>query len=956
MKVSEFVECVNNRDKQASGIFACDLSFLNMSVFIWRHTEPSSFLVISCLSLDRILNFLRTNSRTDTRTDTKNSCEQNTLYLTIVILLETSAIGEKTLPYFCNYCGQTHTTKKMLTKGLYCSWPCGVSCVNICLWKARLQCLDKVKYRCWKFCSLSYKSQTKKKHVNINLLKLCGDVEENPGPNPTKGNLMLLTQNCRGLNDNNKLRLLLTNMTQIVGKNNYILALQETYLLNDNNLKWYKNGTLNYAFTAAESLHSAGCITFFKETDKILETKNIDAAGHGHVVVVEGLYEKPRIVANIYSPVRSLPREHETFYERLTSVIEELELKYLMYEPNLVVLGDFNLPLESELNVINADKLRALNLAEYLKSLGLIDCWKKDDVRITFRTAHSCLDRILYRINGTFAEKLTTDWTFLASDHCLVKLELEKERHKNTRRTVSLPTYLLSSKEDAEKIERGLADFYNMCGDSWDASTKLEFLKIGLRTVVGECVKERNRREREEMELIQKELERRMVTSGAISLLALEQNRNEIEELFAKRNSLLEKKSEGLAKKAKTRWFYEGERSNKYFLNLLRCKHEMTNITKLETRNSITEDKEEIKIEIRKFYKNLYEAEGDTEIDNSFYQHITKVKDRDAEKVVEKLTKEEIYHTLASCKDSAPGPDGIPYSYYKRYWRYFGEILTQAWNESIESKTLPASHRSSLLSLLQKEGKDLTKITNWRPITLSNCDHKIITKCYAKRLTDILCNVLHPNQTAYLPGKQIQDNLRVIDIVNKQAVRPIIGALDAKNAFDSVNHDYIRHTLDKYGLGSFIPIFDLLYKEQRVDIALNGDVIEGYMIKNGVKQGDSLSCILFILSIDPLIWNIENNNNIGRLYINDVAAPKILAYADDVTCLTDTSSSLKNIFKEYERLSKASKLVLNADKTEILYSRPKRFKFKYLGEIHQVASSTEVKINGLIFDSNSLEM
>jgi hypothetical protein len=67
---------------------------------------------------------------------------------------------------------------------------------------------------------------------------------------------------------------------------------------------------------------------------------------------------------------------------------------------------------------------------------------------------------------------------------------------------------------------------------------------------------------------------------------------------------------------------------------------------------------------------------------------------------------------------------------------------------------------------------------------------------------------------------------------------------------------------------------------------VNGEVIEGYQIKNGVKQGDSLSCILFILCMDPLIRNIEMNSNIDRIEIHGYLAPKLVAYADDVTCLT----------------------------------------------------------------------
>jgi hypothetical protein len=146
---------------------------------------------------------------------------------------------------------------------------------------------------------------------------------------------------------------------------------------------------------------------------------------------------------------------------------------------------------------------------------------------------------------------------------------------------------------------------------------------------------------------------------------------------------------------------------------------------------------------------------------------------------------------------------------------------------------------------------------------------------------------------------QIQDNLRVIDIVNKQAPEALIVSLDARKAFDSVSHEYIRKMLCEFGLANFVPIFDILYEHQKVNIAVNGNLLEGYEIKNGVKQGDSLSCILFIMCMDPLIRNIENNNSIERLEINDLPVPKIVAYADDVSCLINNDiNSLQMVFRE----------------------------------------------------------
>ena len=84
---------------------------------------------------------------------------------------------------------------------------------------------------------------------------------------------------------------------------------------------------------------------------------------------------------------------------------------------------------------------------------------------------------------------------------------------------------------------------------------------------------------------------------------------------------------------------------------------------------------------------------------------------------------EELATMLDSCQDSAPGPDGIPYSLLKLLWHLLGPLLFEAWTYSIAMGQLPQSHRMSYLRLIPKAGKDLTRLTNWRPITLSNCDH-----------------------------------------------------------------------------------------------------------------------------------------------------------------------------------------------------------------------------------------
>ena len=56
-----------------------------------------------------------------------------------------------------------------------------------------------------------------------------------------------------------------------------------------------------------------------------------------------------------------------------------------------------------------------------------------------------------------------------------------------------------------------------------------------------------------------------------------------------------------------------------------------------------------------------------------------------------------------------------------------------------------------------------------------------------------------------------------------------------------------------------------------------------------MKQGDFLSCIPFILCMDPLIRNIKLNSNIDRIEVDGYLALKLVDYTDDVACLTINS-------------------------------------------------------------------
>ena len=215
-------------------------------------------------------------------------------------------------------------------------------------------------------------------------------------------------------------------------------------------------------------------------------------------------------------------------------------------------------------------------------------------------------------------------------------------------------------------------------------------------------------------------------------------------------------------------------------------------------------------------------------------------------------------------------------------------------------------------------------------------------------------DIIGPNQTAYIRNRQITDNLHLLQYATEKSVEhsenTMVVSLDAEKAFDSIEHWYIRALLKKIGLSHFLNTFDLIYRNQTVSIQLNKSCAGSYKIKNGVKQGDALSCILFILGIEPLIRNITNDNNVRGKSICGSTIPKIISYADDVACiLYPSQDNLQHIFDHYQKMTNVSGLKLNAEKTELITCgvNTQHFEVWYNDKSYKITPCSDMKVNGL---------
>ena len=821
--------------------------------------------------------------------------------------------------------------------------------------------------------------------LTIHMLLILGTIELNPGPRPVMTNLSILSFNTNGLGNPKKLKRLLDKAAPLV-ENGCIVLLQETHLINSDyiNLIWKHKFVLN-----GHRTNSAGVIILFNKKYELKKTIS-DNEGRQLVIVLEDL-ESKLIIANAY-----FPNDHkaainfaESFYSNILEVQSE-------YSDHLTLCGgDFNVCLYDE------DKLNR-NITPHERELAktIIDNNKVVNLVDSFRAKHkkggfSWMRGMIYsRLDYIFVSKevisslstSTVDWAFETSDHAAVKSSFAfKEAPVRGPGIVKVNVKILANPDIAEKIGKEITEQMNQTDNLWDPHSKLEFLKVTIRSVFAENTSKIRNELREDL----REREESLNQMQEVKIKLLERQKNGVKDFKMKHDSVEEaikflkdetanlrtKLSDTLAFAAKARWYESGEKSNKYFLNINSCREKQKLMSKIKNGPREFTGQQQVMEGVREFYEDLYNKKNSTQnpVDETFYDECPKLDEQSANLMESELKLEELKSSLLTCKDaSAPGPDGIPYEVYKRYWGLMGPIILDSWYHSISTGQLPPSHLESIITLLPKEGKDSEDIKNWRPITLSNCDLKIITKSLSNKMATILDRIIDKSQTAYVPGRSVADNLRANYFLKgyceNKNIDAVLISLDAKKAFDSVDHQYIEKTLKAYGFGpNFIRIFKTLYNKITARILVNGFRSESINIKRGVKQGDALSCAIFIICIDPLLRNINKNVLIEKIDININEVHEDLnnvdykgsAYADDISVICkDNLSSIQQVFKEYDRLSNNSGLELNADKTEILKINSKHesyITFTYCGKSFTILSVTKIKICGLYFCSDKDE-
>lgn len=108
--------------------------------------------------------------------------------------------------------------------------------------------------------------------------------------------------------------------------------------------------------------------------------------------------------------------------------------------------------------------------------------------------------------------------------------------------------------------------------------------------------------------------------------------------------------------------------------------------------------------------------------------------------------------------DKALGPHDFNPCFFQIFWDVCGKEVFLACCHWLEVGCIPDAVNKTNIVLIPK-GVSQSSMKDWRPISLSNIIYKILSKVLANLLKKILPHCISIEQSAFVAGRSILDNV-----------------------------------------------------------------------------------------------------------------------------------------------------------------------------------------------------
>ncbi|XP_074328182.1 uncharacterized protein LOC141666094 [Apium graveolens] len=424
--------------------------------------------------------------------------------------------------------------------------------------------------------------------------------------------------------------------------------------------------------------------------------------------------------------------------------------------------------------------------------------------------------------------------------------------------------------------------------------------------------------------------------------------------------------------RAKSFWLKDGDTNSKYFHVAASSRKKLNYLTGLKNAEGILISNHEDMCELLKYYFNKVFTEEGGGVSNNNYESDVRITCSQNASLTEELSFTQFTQDVKSMHpDKASGPDGLNPAFFQQFWDMLGTEVYKCCKQWLVEGAFSSEVNDTTLVLIPKKD-NIDDPKDLRPIALCNVLYKILAKILANHLQKILPDVISEEQSAFVPGRNISDNVLVAFEVLHYMKRKNSGAegevalkLNISKAYDRVNWNYLRDRMVSMGFSEkWIKWVMLCVTTVSYSISFQGSLIGPIIPTRGLRQGDPLSPYLFLLCVEGLSNALKTAGDHGQIHGCQIceAAPSVthLLFADDnflfFKATANEASIVKNVLDTYENWSGQA---VNYQKSAIFFSSNVRIDkqqeiMEVLGVHNDIGESKYLGLPSLIGRSKKL--